>query len=85
MEIAACNAYAPDWHRWTSFGLERSAAFETDSLSSTRSVEYEVRSPADCEGMQISLTNGPSRWPDAQVYPYKYQGSQYIIGWTARR
>jgi puromycin-sensitive aminopeptidase len=56
MEIAACNAYAPDWHRWTSFGLERSAAFETDSLSSTRSVEYEVRSPADCEGMFDVLT-----------------------------
>jgi puromycin-sensitive aminopeptidase len=56
MEIAACNAYAPDWHRWTTFGLERSAAFETDSLSSTRSVEYEVRSPADCEGMFDVLT-----------------------------
>jgi puromycin-sensitive aminopeptidase len=56
MEIAACDAYAPDWHRWTTFGLERSAAFETDSLSSTRSVEYEVRSPADCEGMFDVLT-----------------------------
>ena len=56
MEIAACDAYAPDWQRWTTFGLERSAAFETDSLSSTRSVEYEVRSPADCEGMFDVLT-----------------------------
>jgi puromycin-sensitive aminopeptidase len=56
MEIVACNAYRPDWERWTSFGLERSVAFETDSLVSTRSVEYEVRSPADCEGMFDVLT-----------------------------
>ena len=24
MEIAACDAYRPDWQRWTTFGLERS-------------------------------------------------------------
>ena len=56
MELAACDAYRPDWGRWTLFGLERSAAFETDSLASTRSVEYEVRSPQDCEGMFDVLT-----------------------------
>ncbi len=56
MEIAACDAYRPDWERWTSFGLERSAAFEVDSLDSTRPVEFEVRSPADCEGMFDVLT-----------------------------
>ncbi|MBA3606464.1 MAG: ERAP1-like C-terminal domain-containing protein [Acidimicrobiia bacterium] len=56
MELAACDAYRPEWGRWTLFGLERSAAFETDSLVSTRSVEYEVRSPADCEGMFDVLT-----------------------------
>jgi puromycin-sensitive aminopeptidase len=56
MEIAACDAYRPEWERWTSFGLERSMAFETDSLSATRPVEYEVRSPADCEGMFDVLT-----------------------------
>jgi puromycin-sensitive aminopeptidase len=56
MEIAACSAYRPDWHRWTSFGVERTVAFETDSLMSTRSVEYEVRSPAECEGMFDVLT-----------------------------
>ena len=56
MEIAACDAYRPDWERWTLFGLERSAAFETDSLRSTRPVEYEVRSPQDCEGMFDVLT-----------------------------
>ena len=56
MEIAACDAYRPDWDRWTSFGLERTIAFETDSLASTRPVEFEVRSPADCEGMFDVLT-----------------------------
>ncbi len=56
MEIAACAAYRPDWERWTSFGLERSVAYNTDSLASTRSVEYEVRSPQDCEGMFDVLT-----------------------------
>lgn len=56
MEIAACDAYRPDWDRWTSFGAERSLAFETDSLLSTRPVEFEVRSPDDCEGMFDVLT-----------------------------
>jgi len=56
MELIACNAYRPDWDRWTLFGLERSAAFETDSLVSTRPVEYPVLSPSDCEGMFDVLT-----------------------------
>ena len=56
MEVAACEADRPDWQRWTSFGVERSVAFDTDSLLSTRSVEFEVRSPADCEGMFDVLT-----------------------------
>jgi len=56
MEIAACDAFAPDWQRWTSFGLERSSAFEVDSLASTRPVEFEVRSPAEADGMFDVLT-----------------------------
>ena len=56
MEVAACEAYRPDWERWTAFGVERSVAFETDSLESTRSVEFEVRSPADADGMFDVLT-----------------------------
>jgi len=56
MEVAACDAFRPDWQRWTSFGLERSMAYETDSLESTRPVEYEVRSPDDCDGMFDVLT-----------------------------
>ncbi|CAN0367376.1 unnamed protein product, partial [Phaeothamnion confervicola] len=45
MEIACCDAYRPDWQRWTTFSLERSMAFETDSLASTRSVEFPVEAP----------------------------------------
>ncbi len=56
MEVAAVDAYRPAWKRWTSFGLERSAAFEVDALASTRSVEFEVRSPEDSEGMFDVLT-----------------------------
>jgi puromycin-sensitive aminopeptidase len=56
MEVLACDAFRPDWERWTSFALERSVAFETDSLASTRSVEYEVASPHDSEGMFDVLT-----------------------------
>jgi puromycin-sensitive aminopeptidase len=56
MEIAACDAFRPAWKRWTSFSLERSAAFEVDALVATRPVEYEVVSPADAEGMFDLLT-----------------------------
>jgi puromycin-sensitive aminopeptidase len=56
MEIAACDAFAPEWERWTSFGQERSVAFDVDSLASTRSVEFEVHSPAEAEGMFDVLT-----------------------------
>ena len=56
MQVAACEVYRPDWDRWTAFGVERSGAFETDSLESTRSVEFEVRSPADADGMFDVLT-----------------------------
>ncbi|MFM8266690.1 MAG: M1 family metallopeptidase [Ilumatobacteraceae bacterium] len=56
MEVACCADYRPEWERWTSFSLERSAAFEVDSLASTRSVEFPVEAPEDCEGMFDVLT-----------------------------
>ncbi len=56
MEIACCDAYRPDWLRWTTFSLARSAAFEVDSLASTRTVEFFVEAPADCDGMFDVLT-----------------------------
>ena len=56
MEIACCDAYRPDWLRWTTFSLERSMAFEVDSLASTRTVEFPVEAPDDCDGMFDVLT-----------------------------
>ena len=56
MEVAACDAFEPAWQRWTTFSLDRTEAFETDSLRSTRPVEFEVRSPADADGMFDVLT-----------------------------
>ncbi len=56
MEVACCDAFRPDWRRWASFSLERSAAFEVDSLASTRAVEFPVEAPEDCEGMFDVLT-----------------------------
>ena len=56
MEIKACDAYRPEWDRWTQFGLERTAAFDVDGLRSTRPVEFEVHSPQDAEGMFDVLT-----------------------------
>ena len=56
MEVAACDAFEPQWQRWTTFSLERTAAFETDSLRTTRPVEFEVLSPADADGMFDVLT-----------------------------
>ncbi|MCX7620294.1 MAG: M1 family metallopeptidase [Acidimicrobiales bacterium] len=56
MEMLATDAFRPEWDRWTTFGLSRSAAFDVDSLRSTRPIEYEVISPADAEGMFDILT-----------------------------
>jgi puromycin-sensitive aminopeptidase len=56
MEIICCDAYRPDWLRWSTFSLERSMAFEVDSLASTRPVEFPVAAPADCDGMFDVLT-----------------------------
>ena len=56
MEVACVEAYRPDWKRWASFSLERSVAFEVDSLASTRTVEFPVEAPADCDGMFDVLT-----------------------------
>jgi len=56
METAATDAYRPDWKVWEGFALDRSAAYEVDSLHSTRAIEYEVHSPEDAEGMYDVLT-----------------------------
>jgi puromycin-sensitive aminopeptidase len=56
MEMLATDAFRPEWDRWVSFGLSRSAAFDVDALDSTRPIEFEVVSPHDAEGMFDILT-----------------------------
>ncbi|HUU34846.1 MAG TPA: M1 family metallopeptidase, partial [Vicinamibacterales bacterium] len=51
MEMHATDAFRPAWDRWATFGLARTAAFDTDALTSTRPIEYPVVSPSDAEGM----------------------------------
>ncbi|MFT3853172.1 MAG: ERAP1-like C-terminal domain-containing protein [Ilumatobacteraceae bacterium] len=56
MATACTAAFKPDWQRWTSFSLERTVAFDVDSLASTRPVEFPVEAPHECEGMFDVLT-----------------------------
>lgn len=56
MEMKCTDAFRPRWERWVDFGISRTAAFEVDSLESTRPIEYEVISPRDSEGMFDILT-----------------------------
>ena len=56
MEMLTVDAYRPDWERWVDFGSARSMAFDTDSLTTTRPIEYEVVTAEDAEGMFDVLT-----------------------------
>jgi puromycin-sensitive aminopeptidase len=56
MEMLAVDAWKPNWRRWDSFALSRSAAMAVDGLHSTRPVEYTVKSPEDARGMFDVLT-----------------------------
>jgi len=56
MEMLTTDAYRPDWQRWVEFGIARSMAFDTDSLTTTRPIEYEVVTASDAEGMFDVLT-----------------------------
>lgn len=56
MEVKASEAFRPEWDVWTTFGLARSPAFETDSLHTTRPIEFEVVTAADSEAMFDILT-----------------------------
>ena len=56
MEMRCTDAFRPEWQRWVDFSISRSAAFDTDSLASTRPIEFEVVSPDDAEGMFDVLT-----------------------------
>jgi puromycin-sensitive aminopeptidase len=50
MEMLTCDAFRPDWERWDDFGSGALAAFDTDSLATTRPIEYEVVTAEDCRG-----------------------------------
>src|SRR5205085_3218865 len=56
MEMLAVDAWKPEWHRWTTFGVSRSAALTVDGLQSTRPIEYPVAAPRDAEAMFDVLT-----------------------------
>jgi puromycin-sensitive aminopeptidase len=56
MEMLAVDAFRPEWQRWNSFSIGRSAAMLTDGLQSTRPIEYTVRRPEECESMFDILT-----------------------------
>ena len=56
MELLCVDAFRPDWDRWAQHARARSIAFEIDALSTTRPIEYPVRSPDDASGMFDTLT-----------------------------
>jgi puromycin-sensitive aminopeptidase len=56
MEMLAVDAWKPEWHRWTSFGVSRAAAFSVDGLWSTRPIEFPVHAPRDADAMFDVLT-----------------------------
>src|SRR5262249_35831296 len=56
MELLAVDAWKPEWTRWVTFGVSRGAAMAVDGLRETRSIEFEVRAPRDCEAMFDLLT-----------------------------
>ncbi|MDH3248857.1 MAG: M1 family metallopeptidase, partial [Acidimicrobiia bacterium] len=59
MEMKATDAMRPEWKRWLAFGAtERPWAYGTDSLASSRPVEFEVMSPDEANEMFDALTYG---------------------------
>jgi puromycin-sensitive aminopeptidase len=56
MEMLAVDAWKPQWKRWESFSVSRSAAMAIDGLGSTRPIEYTVLSPEDARAMFDILT-----------------------------
>jgi puromycin-sensitive aminopeptidase len=56
MERVCIDAYRPEWHTWEEFAAPRVAALDIDALQSTRTIEYEVVTPADANGMFDVLT-----------------------------
>ncbi len=56
MEHIGVDAYKPEWRTWDDFAVGRAAALDVDALEHTRTVEYEVHTPEDADGMFDTLT-----------------------------
>ncbi len=56
MEHLGVDAYRESWKTWDDFAIGRAAALDVDALSNTRTVEYEVITPEDADGMFDLLT-----------------------------
>ncbi len=56
MQVLSEDVFRPQWKMWVSFSAHRDLALDIDGLHNTRSVEYEVVSPDDTQGMFGYLT-----------------------------
>jgi puromycin-sensitive aminopeptidase len=56
MERVCISEYKPEWRTWDEFAGPRVGALDIDALESTRTIEYEVVTPADANGMFDILT-----------------------------
>lgn len=56
MELLTTDAFEPRWQIWTTFGIDRAAALSTDSLRSSRAIEYPVGRPEEAEDMFDVIT-----------------------------
>ncbi len=56
MSYLCVDALEPSWRVFDAFQAQRVAAFEVDSLASTRAIEFPVQSPDDATGMFDVLT-----------------------------
>ena len=56
MEHIGIDSYKAEWRTWDDFALGRAGALDVDALLNTRTVEYEVHTPADSVGMFDTLT-----------------------------
>jgi puromycin-sensitive aminopeptidase len=92
MEHLGVDAYRPQWKTWDEFALGRAAALDVDALENTRTVEYEVVTPEDADGMFDILTyqKGGSvlrmleRWLGADAFRagVRHYLSRYQLGNT---
>jgi len=92
MEHLGVDEYKPEWKTWDEFALGRAAALDVDALENTRTVEYEVVTPEDADGMFDILTyqKGGSvlrmleRWLGADAFRagVRHYLSRYQLGNT---